>query len=493
LNARGFEQIERESSQNGTASKRGNMSIGQSNHSALDARIRSAATGPELILRLERIPISNWHLRARVIVGLATFFDAFDALAIATVVPALAPLWKLTPADIGPLISAGFLGQLIGALFFGWLADRIGRLHTAVLTVAIFGVMSLACGAAWSYESLLIFRFIQGLGLGGEVPIAAAYISELSRSSVRGRFFLLYELVFLLGLVAVSVLSVWVVPTFGWRYMFYIGAIPAVLAVGLRFLLRESPRWLISRGRLSEAEAIIRDIERSVPPGRLPLPPSNFASIKEESVAVGTRTRWAELFSAQYLGRTILLWALWFSVYLIAYGLTTWLPTVYRVIFRLDLRTALEYGVILSVAGLCGAFICAMLIDRIGRRIWFTIALIGSSLPLIALWAIGAPNAEAVLALSTASFFFVATLGLALYLYTAELYPTRIRSLGSGAATAWLRLAAVVGPILVGLLLPAYGLPSVFLLFAGSALAGAGVAALFMIETKKRVLEELSP
>ena len=124
------------------------------------------ASVDNVVARLERLPTSWWHVKTRIIVGVATFFDAFDALAIATVLPVIVPLWKLSPPQIGFLISAGFLGQLLGALLFGWVAERYGRMAAMVWSIALFAVMSLVCAFAWDYNSLLVFRAIQGIGSG---------------------------------------------------------------------------------------------------------------------------------------------------------------------------------------------------------------------------------------------------------------------------------------------------------------------------------------
>src|SRR5260370_2436914 len=170
------------------------------------------STVDDIVARLERLPTSWWQVKARIIVGVATFFDAFDALAIASVLPVIVPLWKLTPSEIGVMISAGFLGQLLGALLFGWIAERYGRMNAMVGSIALFAVMSLACALAWDFSCLLVLRTIQGIGLGGEVPIAAVFISELAKAQGRGRFVLLYELVFPVGLVAASLLGLWLRP-----------------------------------------------------------------------------------------------------------------------------------------------------------------------------------------------------------------------------------------------------------------------------------------
>src|SRR5215472_10449745 len=144
--------------------------------------VSHAATPEDILARIERLPLSAWQIRTRLIVGTATFFDAFDALAITYVLPVFVPAWKLTPVDISWLISAGFLGQLIGAVAGGALAERIGRRPMIVAAVLWFGVFSFACGAAWNYQSLLVLRLLQGFGLGAEVPVAATYISELAKA-----------------------------------------------------------------------------------------------------------------------------------------------------------------------------------------------------------------------------------------------------------------------------------------------------------------------
>jgi putative MFS transporter len=450
-----------------------------------------AVTPEQIAARIERLPLSPWHLKLRVVMGVATFFDAFDALAIAYVLPVLIGLWKLAPAQIGLLISTGFAGQLVGALLFGWLAERVGRVRAATWSIAIFSVFSVVCAVSWSYGSLLGFRFVQGFGLGGEVPVAAAYINEIAKADRRGRFFLLYEVIFPVGLAAVALVSTWVVPTFGWRWMFVIGALPAFLALAMRRLLPESPRWLASRGRLDEAHRIMSAIETEVSErGAKPLPPlpTNIPRITRG------RAGWRELFSPLYLPRTLAVWVMWACTYLVVYGLGGWLPTIYRTVFKLPLQQALNYTLVSTLAGLVVTIACAYLIDRTGRKPWFTLAFLLGSIPLFVLWRrAGAVSALDVLVLASISYALINTLALGLYLYTPEIYPTRVRALGCGTATAWLRLASIVGPFMVGMILPAAGLGGVFLMFAIAAVVGGVTCLLLALETTGKVLEELSP
>ena len=450
----------------------------------------STATPEQIAARIERLPLSPWHLKLRLIMGVALFFDAFDALAIAYVLPVLIPMWKLAPGQIGLLISAGFAGMLVGAIFFGWLAERIGRIGGAIWTIGIFSVFSIVCAFSWSYESMLVFRFIQGLGLGGEVPIAAAYIGEIAKAGRRGRFFLLYQVIFAVGLAAVAVAATWVVPHLGWQWMFYIGAVPAVIALILRSMLPESPRWLASRGRLEEADRTMQRIEEEVARGSgqaLPPLPTNIPPVSRE------RARWAELFTATYARRTFAVWVMWFCAYLVTYGIAGWLPTVYRTVFKLPIQQSLQYTMVTPVVGVIGALACAYFIDVTGRKWWLAVSFLLGSIPLFVLAWGGASSAYNVMMLSTASWFFITTISLALYLYSSEIYPTRVRALGTGTGTAWVRLASIIGPFVVGMILPTGGLGGVFLMFAIAALVGGIVTALFAIETRGRTLEELSP
>ncbi len=267
--------------------------------------------------RLDRLPVSSWHVRVRLILGIATFFDAVDLLAISFALPAIVGPWHLSPPQIGAVISAAFVGQIIGAFAAGWAAEVFGRLRTVTIAVAIFGLMSFACAFAWNAQSLMAFRFIQGIGLGGEVPIATAYIIELARGEGRGRFYILYELIFAFGLVAAALLGYVMVPRLGWQSMFYLGAVPAVLAVFLTRLLPELPRWLASQGRLAEADAIVARIERQIEASGKVLPPPIPVSPAPEPAS---RRRWFEMLAPAYRTRTLGVWAMWFCCFSTTYG-----------------------------------------------------------------------------------------------------------------------------------------------------------------------------
>jgi putative MFS transporter len=426
----------------------------------------------------------------RVIVGIATFFDAYTVLAIAFAMPQLVSEWKLAPAEVGMIISAGYIGQLFGAVLFGSLAEKFGRLKILFVTIVLFVSMDVACLFAWSGASMMLFRFLQGVGTGGEVPVASAYINEFIGAEKRGRFFLLYEVIFPIGLMFAGMAGFFLVPLYGWKAMFVVGLIPSVLTIPLRWLMPESPRWLASKGRLAEADAVVKVLEDSATRRGAVLREPVMRPVDSNATA---RSDWRELFSGIYLKRTLMIWGLWVCVYMINNGLVTWLPTLYRQFFHLPLQTSLAYGWITSGVGVVASIICALLIDKVGRKPWYAIAFVVAALPLLALAWLGATSATEVLILVTAAYAVLQTIAFSLYLYSAELYPTRLRAIGTGFGSAWLRAGSSVGPILVGAIVADLGIRYVFASFAAVALIGGLVTLLFAIETKGRVLEELSP
>jgi MFS transporter, putative metabolite:H+ symporter len=404
--------------------------------------------------------------------------------------PVLAATWRLSSGDVGIVLSAGFFGQCLGALFMPALAERLGRLRVITYTVALFSLASLACGFTWGVYSMMAARFVQGLGLGGEVSTAATYINEISRSKGRGRFFLLYELIFGVGALFAGVLGSWVVPNFGWQWIFFIGAVPALVAFLLRRLLPESPRWLASRGRYAEADAIVSRMEREVEVWHGPLPAADPQSVPPPAEQT---TDWRELFSPIYRTRTLVIWSVWFCAFFVSQGVNSWLPTLYRTVLHTDLRLALVYGVIATAASLVGNLMAAFLIDWVGRPRWMSLALPLGGIPLLILAYTGLVGEHELLLAASFSYCWTGSISIVLYLYTPELYPTRMRAMGCGLGATWRNLATTLSPLLIGQVLGAYGINYVFLMLGTVPFIAAVVIMTFGIETKGRVLEEISP
>jgi putative MFS transporter len=444
----------------------------------------------QIAARMERLPLSRWHNKMRLIVGSANFSDAFDALTVAYVLPALIPLWQLRPTEIGALISIGYAGQVIGGLLSGWLADKYGRVPVMVGNIILFSLMSFACILAQNYATLFTLRFVQGIGLGGEVPIANTYVSEFAKSKGRGRFVLMQQLMFPIGLTTVGLVGVFVVPLLGWQWLFVLGGLPVLLALPMIRVLPESPRWLASRGRDEEADRVLTQIEALVSAnGAVPLPPIP-TGVPPAVAAVG---RFRDLFAGIYRQRTFSLWVLWFCAYGITYAMTGWMPSIMRTVYHQPVSQANLYGFVLNIVGLCVLLTAVFTIDRIGRKVAFAGGFLLAAIPLLI--ATFAPNLSALglAALATLAFGAMGMIPGSLGMYTAENYPNHLRALGNGATSVSQRLSSVISPYLVGLILPSYGVGGVYGMFAVFAIVGGITCALFSVETAGKTLEELSP
>ncbi|MEU7486373.1 MFS transporter [Streptomyces sp. NPDC042319] len=475
--------------------------------------------------RFERLPLSRWHVTVRIVIGVVTFFEAFDQLLIAYAMPELRQEWHLTDGDATAVLTIGSLGMLIGALFSGRMADRIGRVKIIAICIGVSGLASLALAASPSPSPFMLLRFVQGLAIGGEVPVAATFISEITRSFKRGRFVLLYELVFPAGLTLGALAAAWIVPALGWRWMYVVAAVPGLLCILVQRTVPESPRWLADRGRLQEAAATMDLIEAKVvaatgaplppvpaltgtpepaatpvagTPGPAPVPTSTPApgdrtftpATPAEAAATGVKG----LFTGRYRRRTLVIGTLWFTGYFVNYGITSWLPTIYGKQYGLSLSDSLLYSTVTSVAGFLGCLLVALTVDLIGRRKVFAVFLGGAAVLLIVLAALGASTPVQVLVWTSLAAVCFFGSNICLYLYTPELYPTRMRALGCSVGGALNRLGVILGPILVGAIYAGGGqVSAVFLTLGGVALVGALAAAFFAEETTDRPLEEVSP
>ncbi|WP_406375753.1 MFS transporter [Streptomyces sp. NBC_00647] len=438
--------------------------------------------------RLERLPQSRWHVKVRFLIGAVTFFEAFDQLLAASALPVLMKEWHLTTGQATFAVTSASIGMLLGAVAAGWMGDRIGRVRTVALGVAVTALASLAVALSGSIETFALFRFVQGLGIGGVVPVAATYINEIARSDKRGRFVLLYEMIFPAGLAAATLVAVWVVPHFGWRAMFVLGALPVLLAAVLPRHVAESPRWLLARGRTQEAEEAIARIEAEVVRATAEPLPAPAAGAPDE-VSQG---RLRDLFQGRYLRRTAVLSGLWFVAYYVNHGISVWLPSLYTKQFDLDLTTALVFTLVSNITGLLGTLVMALLVDRIGRRPALIGALVGTVLSLGVLALLGATSGGQVAVFASCTTFFLFAINAGLYLYSPEMYPTANRAKGAAFGGLWNRLGVILGPITVGAIIGAGG--SLGLVFAQLAVVAAVGAAIawFAIETKGKTLEELN-
>ena len=181
-----------------------------------------------ILERLEALPVGSFQYKLLMVTGLGWLFDSMDTGLIAFVLPVLTKDWGLSPAQAGWIGSIGLIGMALGAVLAGTVADRIGRKKVFTITVLLYSISTGLCALAWSYESLLVFRFLVGFGLGGELPVAATLMSEYAPSHLRGRFIVLLESFWGVGWLVAACIAYLLIPHFGWQIAFVIGTIPAL-------------------------------------------------------------------------------------------------------------------------------------------------------------------------------------------------------------------------------------------------------------------------
>ncbi|CAM2159781.1 MFS transporter [Paraburkholderia tropica] len=455
-----------------------------------DARVAGRHEAALISARIERLPFTRWHTRVLGMIGLVHMTDAFDALTIAFVMPVLMGLWHLTPTEAGLLVSSGYVGQTIGALLFSAAAERFGRLRVLRWLLVLLALGSVASAYAPGYAVFIALRLFQGIGLGGESPVSATYMNEVCPARIRGRVIFVLQSTFALGNLVAAIAALWLIPAYGWQIMFLVGGLPIVLAAILPRVAPESPRWLAINGRADAARRIVDEMERTAPAVRL------ADASTPEVVAHGTQEQkesFRALFARGFARRTLVVWLMAGCGSLTTYGILVWLPSLYRTVYHLPLEVALRYGMVSMIATLLGTFMGTFAIDWLGRRKTFAIAFLGAALPMcwLALSGTRVPAGQ-VLVLASMSVAMIAIVQCGIYVYAPEVYPTRIRATGAGAASAITRIASVIGPLVIGTLLTYLRVEAVFGYFALVSLLGAIVIGAFAIETRGRKLDEIA-
>lgn len=446
------------------------------------------STSGDISARLDALPVNRKHRKVLIGSGIGWALDAMDVGLISFIIAALAQQWNLTSGQTGLFVSIGFVGMAIGAGLGGLLADRIGRKQVFALTLLIYGLATGASALAGGLTALLILRFFVGLGLGAELPVASTYVSEFAPARIRGRLIVILEAFWALGWTAAAVVGYFVVPASenGWRWAFAIGAVPALYAFVVRWALPESPRWLASCGRLAEAEAIVADFEaQHVEVPRETSAPSQALN-DAIPIAKSAGGRLGALWSPEFRTRTIAIWTVWLCVNFSYYGAFIWIPSI-LVDSGFSLVRSFGFTLIITLAQLPGYAVAAWLIEKWGRKPTLSVFLIGSAGSAIAFGT--AQSVAMVIGAGMAlSFFNLGAWG-ALYAITPEIYPTSLRGTGSGWAAGVGRIASIVAPLTVPLLLVAGGTSLTFSIFAGFFVVAA-VASWGLVEQRGVALDD---
>ncbi|HJE89692.1 MAG TPA: MFS transporter [Dietzia timorensis] len=454
--------------------------------------------------RLDELPFTPRHRRMLGGAGIGWALDAMDVGLISFVMAALTVQWGLTPTENSLVGSIGFVGMAIGASVGGLLADKFGRRYVFALTLLVYGLATGAAALSTGLAMLIALRFVIGLGLGAELPVASTLISEFAPRKIRGRVVVGLEAFWALGWILAALIGYFIVPIGddGWRWALAFGSVPAVHALVIRFGMPESVRFLESRGKHAEAEEVVRRFEDSAGPGFKPSArelrerdregerTTTTSPVDAGSLAApdGEETR-ESLWSRRYRGRTLALWVVWFGINFSYYGAFIWLPSL-LVAQGFDLVKSFEYTLIITLAQLPGYAAAAWLIEVWGRRLTLAVFLSGSAVAA-GLFGLADTPGTVIAAGMALSFFNLGAWG-ALYAIGPELYPTATRASGTGQAAAFGRLASIIAPLLVPLLLDGGGQVLVFAVFA-IAFIIAAAAAFTLPELKGTALEDSGP
>ncbi|MEV7075652.1 MFS transporter [Streptomyces sp. NPDC093990] len=432
--------------------------------------------------RLDRLPVSRFHKVTLLAVSFAYFFEFADINTFATTAPKLIDLWGITVDQIAYVTSLSFVGMFIGSVVAGTMADRWGRKRTLLLTTLFFGVFSFASAFSWDLVSLGVFRVLTSAGLAAMTVVAVIYVNEMYPSAVRGKFQAYAIVIGICGTPATNLIASAVVPLsdWSWRLVFLWGSLGLLLVLFTRHL-KESPRWLESRGEHAAADEVLREIEARVGAEKGPLP----APAPPADEAPATRTSLRVLLQRKYLMPTLLLTVLWVTQTIGFFGYSSWAPTLLAK-EGFSVEKSVFYVALTTVGAPLGSYLAALVTDRFERK-WCLVAF-GTVIALCGLLYGLTFNPLLIVVFGFLVNLFERGYTALGYAYSPELFDTRGRSLGTSVSYGLGRLSNAAGPLIVAALYNGHGYQSVFYFIAGTWLVGAIVLAAFGPRTRpKRV------
>ena len=469
----------------------------------------SAVFETDIPARLDRLPWSRFHWLVIVALGIAWVLDGLEVTIVGSLSGALteSPVLHLSGQQVGLAASAYLIGAVAGALFFGWLTDRLGRKKLFSITVLVYLVATIACGLSWNFWSFALFRMITGAGIGGEYAAVNATIQELIPARRRGFTDLVVNGSFWLGAAAgaigaLLVLNPAVMPAeYGWRFAFILGGVLGFIVLLLRRFLPESPRWLMTHGYPEEAERVVAQIEQRVAheTGR-PLPPVPPQSLRLRTdvhswFAAGVRS----LFTL-YRRRAVLGIAL-MAAQAFCYNAVFFTYALILTRFYAIPSGSIGWFMLPFAAGnFLGPLLLGKLFDTLGRRFMITLTYVLSGVLMALtgwLFALGVLDAVQQTIAWTIIFFVASAAASAAYLTVGESFPLEVRAIAIALFYAFgTGVGGVVGPALFGALIDTGSRGSILwgYLLGGALMVGAGgVAALLAVPAERRALEDVAP
>jgi len=442
--------------------------------------------------RLERLPLSGFHRKLLLIGGLGYMFDGLDSSSLAFLLPVVSKLWHLSSVQIGLVASSTYIGYFFGAFLSGVLADVIGRRRIMMSALLIYCVASFASSMAHDWHVFFALRILAGFGSGAEGVVIAPFLAEFVPRRYRGMFCGALVGFMSFGYVSSSILGYTVVGHFpeGWRYMAVITSLPVLLLLWWRKTLPESPRWLEAQGRVGEAVAIVESVEAWFTKQRIALPEPSPDAVPAMVAAKprGALGNVATIWSRKLARTTAVSWLMWFSVAFAYYSFFSWIPSL-LVKEGLTITKSFGYSIAIFGAQIPGYFSAAWLNEKLGRkRVVASYMLFGGAAAIALAFS---HTAAQIMVTGICLSFFMNGAFAGVYAYTPEIFPTAVRTTGTGSSSSFGRIGSVSAPILVGFVYPAAGFLGVFGMTTAVLVAGACVVLVFGIETRGRSLEEI--
>ncbi|MGF1473561.1 MAG: MFS transporter [Rubrobacteraceae bacterium] len=453
---------------------------------------------------LDEASLTSTHWRVWFLSAMGVFLDGFDLFIMAVALPLIARDFDVSAPVLGLIGAAALIGAVVGAGVVGRLSDLFGRKVLYTIDLAFFTVFALLSGLAWDPASLIVFRFLLGVGVGADYPLSSTYITEFMPARIRGRMLVSGFSFQALGALAgagAGILILLIHPEEGaWRYMLMLGVIPALIVVILRSALPESPRWAMAKGKGAEAAGVVSSLSGGPAQGQEPA-----GEESSRQVTVREQVSYRELFSSRFVRLTILACVPWFLMDVGLYGVGFFTPTILTTLnltgtgdFITNDIASTEGAALLDIFLLLGFGLAILLVDRWGRITLQVLGFGGMPAGLLLL------GASSLVAEGTTTHLILVFGGFALFnllinmgpnattfVLPAELFPTSVRASAHGLAASSGKVGAAVGVFLLPIFVSWLGLGITMMLLAGTSLLGLLVTWWFGTETRGRALDRL--
>lgn len=457
----------------------------------------------ELCRMMDSSHMTPMHWKIWFLSAMGIFLDGFDLFIIGIALPLIILDFQPDPYVTGLIGAAAVIGAIFGASIGGTLTDRFGRKSIYIVDLLFFIIFSVACGLSWDLASLILFRFLLGVGIGADYPICASYVCEFMPTRLRGRMLISAFTFQALGMIAAALVGLGVLMFYpdpsAWRWMLLFGAVPAVIVLLLRTTVPESPRWYLEHGHIKKAAKVICGIIPAKEDDIRDCLRREAAMInKQKKEALGYRV----LFSKQYLRRTVLASVPWFLMDIATYAIGIFTPIILIALaFQADGGSIIAQDIastkgaaLLDIFLIIGFLLNIWLVEKYGRMNLQVLGFLGMAAGLAVLGFASSVETSLILIFGGFVLFNVMmNMGpnATTFIIPAELFPTQVRASAHGFASAFAKLGGAVGIFLLPVFHAAYGLTVTLAFIAVVCLSGLVITYLFRVETMGKSLEEL--